>query len=104
MSIDAVGASSGVTREMHAQLAQAMDRIGFTRAQRHVLILVAIGTIFDAIEQFNVGYAAPSIARLWHLSGTDVGLLSTAIFGGVAAGCLIAGAVGDLVGRKVTYL
>lgn len=97
-----VGASTA--RRLHEQLAAAMDKIGLGRAQKIVILLVAIGTIFDAIEQFNVAYAAPSIAKLWGLSGTEVGLLSTATFGGVALGCLIAGATGDIVGRKVTYL
>ena len=93
-----------VSARMHSELARAMDRMGFTSAQRTVLILVAIGTIFDAIEQFNVAYAAPSITQLWNLSSTQVGFLSTATFGGVAVGCLIAGITGDLFGRKVTYM
>lgn len=92
------------SQHLHAQLADAMDHIGLKRAQKIVILLVAIGTIFDAIEQFNIGYAAPAIKQLWHLSDIQVGLLSTATFGGVAAGCLLAGAAGDLWGRKITYL
>lgn len=95
---------SGLAQQQHAQLANALDRIGLGRAHKVIILLIAIGTIFDAIEQFNIGYAAPAIKNLWHLSGTQVGLLSTATFGGLAAGCLLAGAAGDLFGRKVTYL
>lgn len=96
--------STPVSTSLNDQLAAAIDRIGLGRAQRIVLILVAIGTIFDAIEQFNVAYAAPSITKTWHLSGTQVGFLSTATFGGLAIGCLIAGVLGDRIGRKSTYL
>jgi putative MFS transporter len=95
---------ASTSRNLHSQLASAIDRIGLGRAQKLVLLLVAIGTIFDAIEQFNVAYAAPSLTKVWHLSGTQVGLLSTATFGGVAAGCLLAGILGDRIGRKTTYL
>lgn len=91
-------------QQQHAQLADVMDRIGLGRAHKIIILLVAIGTIFDAIEQFNIGYAAPAIKALWHLSGLQVGLLSTATFGGLAVGCLLAGAAGDLFGRKITYL
>jgi putative MFS transporter len=97
-------AEAQLARTLHADLAAALDRIGFGRAQKAVLALVAIGTIFDAIEQFNVSYAAPALREVWHLSSTQIGLLSTATFGGVAIGCLIAGIVGDLAGRKTTYL
>lgn len=97
-------AQAHLARGLHRDLAAALDRIGFGRAQKAILGLIAIGTIFDAIEQFNVSYAAPALQQVWHLSGTQVGLLSTATFGGVAVGCLLAGIVGDLAGRKTTYL
>ncbi|MDP5225669.1 MULTISPECIES: MFS transporter [Arthrobacter] len=93
-----------LSQQQHSQLADAMDRIGLSKAQKIIILLVAIGTIFDAIEQFNIGYAAPAIQRVWHLQDLQVGLMSTATFGGVAAGCLLAGIAGDLWGRKVTYL
>lgn len=93
-----------MSQRQHSQLASAMDTIGLGRAQKIIILLVAIGTIFDAIEQFNIGYAAPAIKRVWALQDFQVGLLSTATFGGVAVGCLLAGIAGDLLGRKVTYL
>lgn len=94
----------GISQRLHAQLAGAMDQIGLGRAQKWVIFLVMTGTIFDAIEQFNVGYAFPAIKRVWGVSDAQVGLLSTATFAGVAAGCLLAGVSGDLLGRKFTYL
>ena len=97
------GGASAITSE-HSQLANAMDRMKFGRAHKIIILLVAIGTIFDAIEQFNIGYAAPNIKKLWDLSSAQVGLLSTATFGGLAIGCLLAGIAGDLIGRKFTYM
>jgi MFS family permease len=86
------------------ELADALDRIPFRRAHVWILVLVAFGALFDAIEQYNVGLAAPLIADQWNLSGTQVGLLTTLTFAGMAVGSLIAGVTGDRYGRRVTYM
>lgn len=86
------------------ELAQALDRIPFQRSHVWILVLVAFGALFDAIEQYNVGLAAPLIADQFSLSGAQVGLLTTLTFGGMALGSLIAGVAGDRYGRKFTYM
>jgi len=86
------------------ELADALDRIPFRRAHVWILVLVAFGALFDAIEQYNVGLAAPLIADQWDLSGAQVGLLTTLTFAGMALGSLIAGVTGDRYGRRVTYM
>ena len=86
------------------ELADALDRIPFRRAHVWILVLVAFGALFDAIEQYNVGLAAPLIAEQWDLSGAQVGLLTTLTFAGMALGSLIAGVTGDRYGRRVTYM
>jgi putative MFS transporter len=86
------------------ELADALDRIPFRRAHVWILVLVAFGALFDAIEQYNVGLAAPLIADQWDLSGTQVGLLTTLTFAGMAVGSLVAGVTGDRYGRRVTYM
>jgi putative MFS transporter len=86
------------------ELGAALDRIPFRRAHVFILILVAFGALFDAIEQYNVGLAAPLIAEQWDLSGAQVGLLTTLTFAGMALGSLIAGVTGDRYGRRITYM
>jgi len=100
---DEISAEQVRTRAMH-ELADALDRIPFRRAHVWILVLVAFGALFDAIEQYNVGLAAPLIADQWDLSGAQVGLLTTLTFAGMAAGSLIAGITGDRYGRRVTYM
>jgi MFS family permease len=86
------------------QLGAALDRIPFRRAHVLILVLVAFGALFDAIEQYNVGLAAPLIAAQWELSNAQVGLLTTVTFAGMAVGSLIAGVTGDRYGRRITYM
>jgi MFS family permease len=86
------------------QLGAALDRIPFRRAHVLILVLVAFGALFDAIEQYNVGLAAPLIAAQWELSNAEVGLLTTLTFAGMAIGSLLAGVTGDRYGRRITYM
>src|SRR5579875_3105141 len=86
------------------RLAEVLDHLPMNRAQWTIIFLVALGALFDAVEQYNSGYAAPSLIKIWHINGTEVGLLTTVTFGAMAVGSLIAGVLGDLIGRKVTYM
>jgi MFS family permease len=86
------------------ELAKALDRIPFRRAHVWILVLVSFGALFDAIEQYNVGLAAPLIAKHFSLSSAQVGLFTTFTFGGMAVGSLIAGIAGDKYGRRFTYM
>ncbi len=88
----------------YRELGDALDRIPFRRAHVLILVLVASGALFDAIEQYNVGLAAPLIAKQWSLSNAQVGLLTTLTFAGMALGSLIAGVTGDRYGRRITYM
>ncbi len=101
------GAGGGPDRsrtEVQRRLGQALDAIPFRRVHVLILVLVALGALFDAIEQYNVGLAAPLIAAHFALSKAQVGLLTTLTFAGMAVGSLIAGVTGDRYGRRVTYM
>ncbi|GAA1325428.1 MFS transporter [Pseudonocardia xinjiangensis] len=86
------------------ELASALDRIPFRRAHVLILVLVAVGTLVNAIEEYDVGLAAPLIASQWSLSNAQVGLLTTVTFAGMAIGSLIAGVTGDRYGRRITMM
>jgi len=92
-----------VRTHAYRELGNALDRIPFRRAHVWILVLVASGALFDAIEQYNVGLASPLIANQFDLSKASVGLLTTLTFAGMALGSLIAGVTGDKYGRRITY-
>jgi MFS family permease len=89
---------------LYQKLSSAIDQVPFKRTHTIIIVMIGFGALFDAIEQFNVGYAAPFLARQWGLSTTQVALLTTFTLGGLAVGSAIAGVTGDLYGRRVTYM
>ncbi|MGG3469016.1 MFS transporter [Neobacillus pocheonensis] len=95
---------SNSIKEQFEKLGSIIDGIKFNSTHRWLIFLIALGAVFDAVEQYNVGYAAPMLTKLWGLSGSQVGLMTTFTFGGMALGSLIAGILGDTLGRRITYM
>lgn len=96
--------TQNLIRERYRRLGHIIDEIPFNRAHVLLIFMVALGTLFDAVEQYNAGYVAPVLTNLWGISSSQVGLLTTFTFGGMAVGSLIAGVLGDRIGRKITYM
>ncbi|MFD0856553.1 MFS transporter, partial [Actinomadura adrarensis] len=92
------------TDPVEARLSKAIDQIPLRRNHALILLLIGVGTLFNAIEGYNVGYAAPFLVEQWGLSTTQVTMLTTFTFGGLALGAVIAGVTGDRWGRRVTYM
>lgn len=91
-------------KERYRRLSDILDGIPFNQAHVLLIFLIALGAIFDAVEQYNVGYAAPVLSKLWGITPSQVGLLTTFTFRGMALGSLIAGILGDKIGRRITYM
>jgi len=97
-------AAENLIKERYRRLSNVIDDIPFNRAHGLLIFMIALGALFDAVEQYNAGYVAPVLAELWGISPGQVGLLTTFTFGGMAIGSLIAGVLGDRIGRKITYM
>ncbi len=96
--------AENVVRERYQRLSNILDNIPFNRAHGLLIFMIALGALFDAVEQYNSGYVAPVLTDLWGISSGQVGLLTTFTFGGMAIGSLIAGILGDRIGRRITYM
>jgi MFS family permease len=83
---------------------------GVTREERRVILASSVGTIFEWYDFYLYATLAPFFAALFFPPGNDTAALLSA-FATYAAGFLIRpfgavifGRVGDLVGRKYTFL
>ena len=83
---------------------------GMTREEKFVIFASSLGTIFEWYDFYLYAVLAPFFAALFFPSGNDTAALLSA-FATYAAGflirpfgALIFGRIGDLVGRKYTFL
>jgi MFS family permease len=83
---------------------------GMTRAEKFVIFASSVGTVFEWYDFYLYAVLAPFFASLFFPAGNDTAALLAA-FATYAAGfvvrpfgALIFGRVGDLVGRKYTFL
>src|SRR5712672_1115637 len=83
---------------------------GMTKDERFVIFASSLGTIFEWYDFYLYAVLAPFFAALFFPSGNDTAALLSA-FATYAAGflirpfgALIFGRIGDLVGRKYTFL
>jgi MFS family permease len=97
-----------VAREQEAQ-SQAAGK-GIDRAHRRIIFASALGTVFEWYDFYLYGTLAVFFGALFFPPGNDTAafLASLATFGAGFAvrpfGALIFGRIGDLVGRKYTFL
>lgn len=85
-------------------LDEALDRAGFGRFQKKLMVICGLGWAADAMEVLLISFALPAIAQEWNLNAAQKGLLGTAIFLGMLAGAWLWGWLSDRVGRKAGFI
>jgi MFS transporter, putative metabolite:H+ symporter len=91
-------------RSAYDTLEDAIDRIGMNSVHLKILLIAACGGLFNVIEQYNIGYAAPLLAQQWDLSGGSLAWLSSATFLAMAVGSVVSGVYADRIGRKPLFI
>lgn len=89
------------TSAKEVQLENSLNKIGVTKAHKHILVLIIIGCLFDAFEQNTIGIVGPILKEQWGLTGADIGFLNTITFAMAALGRLLSGYLSDQYGRRV---
>ncbi len=83
---------------------QHLDDTPFTKMQRKVWILSAMGVLLDGFDFFIIGVALPLIARDFQMNATTKGVVAVAAVAGALLGALVFGQVADRIGRKGMFL
>ena len=80
---------------------EAIDRIGFGRFQRALLLACGVTWAADAFELLAIGFALPGIREDFGLTEPiQSGLIASAAFVGMLLGATFWGAVADRIGRR----
>ncbi len=82
----------------------ALEKVGYGRFQRRLLLVCGLGWAADAMEVLLVSFALPAMAAEWSLSPVQKSLLATAIFIGMLVGAVVWGRLCDRVGRRIGFV
>ncbi len=83
---------------------QHLDDTPFTKTQRKVWILSAMGVLLDGFDFFIIGVALPLIAYQFHMNAAAKGAVAVAAVAGAFFGALFFGQIADRVGRKGMFV
>lgn len=82
---------------------EAVDRIGFGRFQRLLLLVCGVTWAADAAEVLLLGFALPSIREEFGISAAQAGLIATSTFAGMLVGAWFWGTISDYIGRRTGF-
>jgi MFS family permease len=84
-------------------LGQALDNAPMTRLHVRFWLLAALGILLDGFDFFIIGVANPLVKRDFHVTSTQVGLVSAAAIVGAVLGAGLLGPLGDRLGRSRVF-
>ena len=90
---------------MQGQLQQGvLDGIPFGTFHVKVISLTFLCALLDGLDLQIIAYVAPVIAKALNLSDTEIGLIFSAGFVGIAVGSMFIASLGDSWGRKTVIV
>jgi len=72
----------------------------FSNFHRRLLLIGGLGYTFDAMDAAVLAFILPVLRSQWALTSVQTGVLGSATYIGYFFGALLAGAMGDLIGRR----
>jgi PHS family inorganic phosphate transporter-like MFS transporter len=81
----------------------SLDDAKINRFQMKIMLVSGMGFFTDAYDLFVIGIVVKILTDQWHLSTTQISLLSSLTLAASAVGALVFGRVADMVGRKKIY-
>lgn len=81
-------------------LSARLDRLPLSRPHTLLLVIGGLGYTFDGMDAAIVAFLLPDLQRVWGLSDPQLGLIGSATPLGFLVGAVVAGILGDRIGRK----
>jgi MFS transporter, putative metabolite:H+ symporter len=85
-------------------LLERLDRIPLSRPHYLLLVMGGLGYTFDGMDAAIVAFLLPSVKVEWGLSAAQLGIIGSATPFGFLFGAVIAGILGDRIGRRSVML
>jgi putative MFS transporter len=77
-----------------------LERVPFTRPHHRLLAMGGLGLTFDGLDVAILAFVLPVVQAEWSLTGTQTGLIGSSTLIGFLIGALVAGILGDRIGRR----
>jgi len=86
------------------EISHRLDTMRFGRFHRRLLVIGGSGYAFDAMDVAIIGFVLPIVTLQWGLSGAEAGVVAgSGAIGGIF-GALLAGRLGDVLGRRAIMM
>jgi len=77
-----------------------LERVPFSRPHHRLLAMGGLGLTFDGLDVAILAFVLPMVQTEWGLTGAQTGLIGSSTLMGFLVGALVAGILGDRIGRK----
>lgn len=80
-----------------------LQRIPVSKFHHHLLIMIGIGWMFDAMDTGMISFIMATLATDWSLNAAQKASIVSITFIGMAIGAVFAGGIADRIGRKTVF-
>lgn len=87
-----------------SMISARIERLPFARFHVHLLLMGGLGYLFDAMDAAVLAFILPVLRTAWGLTNVETGVLGSSTFVGYLFGALLAGTLGDLIGRSAVMM
>ncbi|GKQ55549.1 MFS transporter [Bradyrhizobium sp. Ce-3] len=87
-----------------SMISARIERLPFARFHVHLLLMGGLGYLFDAMDAAVLAFILPVLRTAWSLTNVETGVLGSSTFVGYLFGALLAGTLGDLIGRRAVMM
>jgi putative MFS transporter len=83
-----------------SMISARIERLPFSGFHRRLLLMGGLGYTFDAMDGAVVAFLLPVLRTRWGLTSVQTGVLGSGTFIGYFVGAILAGMLGDIIGRR----
>lgn len=83
-----------------SMISARIERLPFSGFHRRLLLMGGLGYTFDAMDAAVLAFLLPVLRAQWGLTSVQTGVLGSGTFIGYFVGAMLAGMLGDIIGRR----